>query len=192
MSSLNIKVIVASTRPNRFSEQAAQWIFEKARQRADLDVELVDLRDYPMPFFEEPLPPGMVKEGYTHPIVTKWRGKVSQADGFIIATPEYNHGYPAVLKNALDYVYWNWSRKAVAFVSWGGLGGARAVEQLRLVSIELDMAPIRPAVHMANFWALLDEKGKIKTESFEAAGNKLIDELTWWTRALKEARSPAT
>lgn len=189
--SLNIKVIVGSTRPNRFSEQAAQWIFEKARQRADLNVELVDLRDYPMPFFEEAMPPGMVKEGYAHPVVTRWREKVTEGDGFIIATPEYNHGYPAVLKNALDYVYWNWSRKAVAFVSWGGGGGARAVEQLRLVAIELDMAPIRHAVHMANFWALLDENRKIKTESFEKTGDGLLDQLTWWAGALKAAREAA-
>src|SRR5687767_9512038 len=188
MSTLKIKVIVGSSRANRFSEKPAQWIFDLAKKRSDLDVELLDLRDYPLPFFEEAMPPGMAKDGYTNPQVVKWRDKVREADGFIICSPEYNHGYPAVLKNALDYVYYAWSRKAVAFVSWGGVGGARGVEQLRAVSVELDMAPIRFAVHMANFWALLDENGKIKTESFERAGDALLDHLTWWSRALKEAR----
>ena len=103
MSTLKIKVIVGSTRPNRFSEKPAQWIFDLAKKRADLDVELLDLRDYPLPFFEEALPPGLAKDGYTNPAVVKWREKIREADGFIIVTPEYNHGYPAVLKNALDY-----------------------------------------------------------------------------------------
>jgi NAD(P)H-dependent FMN reductase len=188
MDTLNIKIILGSTRPNRFGEQAANWIFSKATQRADLDVELLDLRDYPLPFFEEPMPPGMAKDGYTHPVVTRWREKIREADGYVIASPEYNHGYPAVLKNALDYVYFAWNRKAVGFVSWGGLGGGRAVEQLRGVAIELDMAPIRWAVHMVNFWSLLDEQGRIKTQSFEASGDALLDHLTWWARALKQAR----
>jgi NAD(P)H-dependent FMN reductase len=192
MDTLKIKVIIGSSRPNRFSEQPAQWIFEKARKRQELDVELLDLRDYPLPFFEEPLPPGLAKDSYTHPVVTKWREKIREADGFIIATPEYNHGYPAVLKNALDYVYFAWSRKPVAFVSWGGLGGGRAVEQLRGVAIELDMAPIRFAVHMVNFWALLDPNGRIKTESFEGSGDVLVEQLTWWAKALKAARGTAS
>ena len=141
MSTLKIKVIVGSTRANRFSEKPAQWIFEMAQKRSDLDVELLDLRDYPLPFFEEPLPPGFAKDNYDNPLVIKWREKIREADGFILVTPEYNHGYPAVLKNALDYVYHVWGRKAVAFVSWGGTGGTRGVEQLRLVTIELDMKP---------------------------------------------------
>lgn len=189
MDTLNIKVIIGSTRPQRFGEQPAHWIFEKARKREELNVELLDLRDYPMPFFEEPMPPGLAKDSYTHPVVTKWREKIREADGFIIASPEYNHGYPAVLKNALDYVYFAWNRKAVGFVSWGGLGGGRCVEQLRGVAIELDMVPIRWAVHMVNFWALLDDKGKVNTASFEQSGEHLIDHLTWWSRALKTARA---
>jgi NAD(P)H-dependent FMN reductase len=127
---LNIKVIVGSTRANRFSEKPAQWIFNIASGHADLQVELLDLREYPLPFFEEALPPGAAKDNYTNPQVVKWREKIKEADGFIICTPEYNHGYPAVLKNALDYTYSSWARKAVAFVSWGGAGGTRGVEQL--------------------------------------------------------------
>lgn len=189
MSTLNVKVIIGSTRPNRFSEQAANWIFEKAKQRTTLAVELLDLRDYPLPFFEEPLPPGLAKDGYTHPVVTRWRDKIKEADGYIVATPEYNHGYPAVLKNALDYTYFAWAKKAISFVSWGGLGGARSVEQLRAVAIELDMAPVRAAVHIPNFWMFLDDKGKFKSfDPYEQAGDALLDQHIWWAGALKAAR----
>jgi NAD(P)H-dependent FMN reductase len=187
MSTLSIKVIVGSTRPNRFSEKPAQWIFDAARKREDLAVELLDLRDYPLPFFEEAMPPGMAKDGYTNPIVVKWRDKIREADGFIICTPEYNHGYPAVLKNALDYVYFAWSRKAVAFVSWGGAGGARGVEQLRAVAIELDMAPTRFAVHIPNPWFIKDIS-EIDTEANQQSAKALLDNLTWWAGALKVAR----
>src|SRR5690606_19438426 len=147
------------------------------------------LRDYPMPFFEEPMPPGMVPEGYPHDVVTRWREKVKEGDGFIFVTPEYNHGYSAVLKNALDYVYYDWSKKTVAFVSWGGAGGVRAVEQLRLVAVEVGMAPTRNAVHIPNCWAMLDANGKLNFESFEQSGTTLLDQRTWWARTLKEGRA---
>ena len=188
MSTLKIKVIVGSSRPNRFSEKAAQWIFDLAKKRTDLDVELLDLRDYPLPFFEEAMPPGLAKDGYTNPAVVKWREKVREADGFIIVSPEYNHGYPAVLKNALDYVYYAWARKAVAFVSWGGAGGARGVEQLRLVAVELDMVPLRRAVHIPNPWFIQDMSG-IDTDVNRQGAQALLDNLTWWTGALKAART---
>jgi NAD(P)H-dependent FMN reductase len=187
MSTLRIKVIVGSTRANRFSEKPAQWIFNLAKARPDLEVELLDLRDYPLPFFEEPFPPGLAKDNYTNPAVVKWREKVEEGDGFIIVTPEYNHGYPAVLKNALDYVYYKWAKKAVAFVSWGGAGGARGVEQLRLVAIELDMCPTRAAVHIPNPWFIKDVS-EIDTDANKQSANALLDQLTWWTRALKTAR----
>ena len=191
MSQLKIKVIVGSTRANRFSEKPAQWIFEEAKKRANLDVELLDLREYPLPFFEEAMPPGMAKDGYTNPVVVRWRDKVREADGFIICTPEYNHGYPAVLKNALDHVYFAWSRKAVAFVSWGGAGGTRSVEQLRLVTIELDMAPTRFAVHISNPWFIKDV-GDLKTDANQGSATALLDQLTWWAAALHAARATST
>ena len=191
MTPLNIKVIVGSTRANRFSEKAAAWIFEEAKKRADLDVELLDLRDHPLPFFEEGLPPGAAKDGYTNPVVVRWRDKIKEADGFIICTPEYNHGYPAVLKNALDYVYYAWSRKPVAFVSWGGNSGIRGVEQLRLVAIELDMAPIRFAVHLPTPPWLVKDVEEIKTEANMRNAATVLDQLTWWAGALRTARAAA-
>ena len=188
MSTLKIKVIVGSTRANRFSEKPAAWIFDLAKQRSDLDVELLDLRDYPLPFFEEAMPPGMAKDGYTNPAVVKWRDKIREADGFIICSPEYNHGYPGVLKNALDYVYFAWSRKAVAFVSWGGAGGARGVEQLRAVAIELDMAP--DPLRRAHSQSVVHQghQPAIDTEANQHAAKAMLDNLTWWTGALKAAR----
>ena len=188
MSTLKIKVIVGSTRANRFSEKPAKWIFDLAKKRSDMDVELLDLSDYPLPFFEEAMPPGLAKDQYENPIVVKWRDKIREADGFIICSPEYNHGYPAVLKNALDYTYFSWARKAVAFVSWGGAGGARGVEQLRLVAIELDMVPTRWAVHIPNPWFIKDIS-EIDTEQNRNSATALLDHLTWWAGALKAART---
>ena len=187
MSTLKIKVIVGSTRANRFSEKPAQWIYGLARARTDLEVELLDLRDYALPFFEEALPPGIAKDNYSNPAIIRWRDKVREADGFIVCSPEYNHGYPAVLKNALDTVYHAWNRKAVAFVSWGGAGGTRGVEQLRLVAIELGMAPARAAVHIANPW-LIKDSGEIDTEQNRQSASALLENLVWWTAALKAAR----
>jgi NAD(P)H-dependent FMN reductase len=191
MSTLKVKVIVGSTRPNRFSEKPAEMILEEAKKRQALDVELVDLRDYPLPFFEEPAPPGLqVRDNYPKPAIMKWRAKVVEGDAFIICTPEYNHGYPAVLKNALDYVYYDWSRKPVAFVSWGGTGGTRGVEQLRLVAIELDMAPIRFAVHIPNPWSVKDAS-ELRTDANLQATAALLDHLTWWGHTLKHGRDTA-
>jgi NAD(P)H-dependent FMN reductase len=187
MSSLEIKVIVGSTRANRFADKPAQWIFSLAKQRADLAVEMLDLRDYALPFFEEALPPGLAKDEYANPAVQAWRAKIRESDGFIVCSPEYNHGYPAVLKNAFDYTYFSWSRKPVAFVSWGSAGGARGVEQLRAVAVELDMAPIRYAVHIPNPWFIKDV-GEIDTEANRQAAAALLDNLAWWARALKAAR----
>lgn len=188
MDKLDIKVILGSTRANRFGEKPAQWIHELAAARSELSVELLDLREYPLPFFEEPYPPGFAKDQYSNPAVIRWRDKVREGDGYIVCTPEYNHGYPAVLKNALDYTYYSWARKPVAFVSWGGVGGTRGVEQLRLVTLELDMTPLRWAVHIPNPWAVKDI-ADIDTEQNRKSAAALLDHLTWWGRALKAART---
>jgi NAD(P)H-dependent FMN reductase len=185
---IKIKVILGSTRQNRLGEKPARWIVETANKRGDIDVELLDLREYPLPFFDEAISPSMAKEPYGNPIVVKWAEKIREADGFIMATPEYNHGPSAVLKNALDYLNAEWNNKPVAFVSWGSVGGARAVEQLRQVAVELQMAPIRNAVHIIAPWMLMDDHGNLKTESFEAAAKAMLEQLAWWTNALKTAR----
>ena len=143
-----IGILLGSTREGRFSERPAQWIFDLATQRDDLSFEMLDLRTYPLPFFDEPLSP--IRAPATHPVAQCWADKLSTLDGLIIVTPEYNHAPTAVLKNALDYAYAEFNRKPVAFVGYGGVGAARAVEQLRLIAVELQMAPLRQAVHLGN------------------------------------------
>jgi len=151
-----ISVIVGSTRQGRFSEKPAKWIFEHLKKRESLHARLLDLRDYPMPFFDQPLTPAMPgRPDFQHEVVQKWTAAIAQSDGFVIVTPEYNYGTSAVLKNALDWVYPQWHRKAVGFVSYGSAMGARAVQQLRETAIELQLAPIRSSVHIpvATLWA---------------------------------------
>ncbi|PTT84196.1 FMN reductase, partial [Pelomonas sp. HMWF004] len=142
----HIGIVIGSTREGRFGDKPAGWIHQLAAQRPDLAVELIDLRDHPLPFFNEPASPAwgpVQNEAARH-----WASKLATLDGLIVVTPEYNHGAPAVLKNAFDYAYKEFSRKPIAFVGYGGVGAARAVEQLRLVAVELQLAPLRNAVHI--------------------------------------------
>jgi len=187
---LKIKIIMGTVRKNRFTEKTNKWVHEEAKKK-DWDVELLDLKDYPMPFYEEPISPAQVKDGnYANPMVRKWAEKINEADAYIVITPEYNHGYPGVLKNAMDQVYNEWNNKPIAFVSHGSAaGGSRSVEQLRLVAVELQMAPIRTGVHIANFWNQVDEKGNLKTEPYQKTLEGLFTQLEWWTKALKAARN---
>ena len=192
-SPLNIKVILGSTREGRFGDKPARWIFDEAAKKENVKAELLDLRDYPLPFFNEPVSPSMIKEPYAHPVVKQWTAKIAEGDAFIIVTAEYNHGYPAVLKNVLDYVYREWHRKTVGFVGYGSVAGARAIEQLRQVAVELQMAPIRAAIHIpsAIYLAVMKEKAPADPKLFEpinAAKDTFLDQLIWWGNALKEAR----
>ncbi len=186
----HISIIVGSTRPNRFSEKPAQWIFELAQKRSDMTTELLDLRDYPLPFYDEPTSPSMIKGEYPNAMAQTWARKIATSDGFIIVTPEYNHGYPAVLKNALDYVYREWNNKTVGFISYGGVGGARAIEQLRQVAVELQMAPIRTSIHIP--WSTYMEttkQGIRALDEFYEKAEQLLTQLLWWAAALKAARA---
>ena len=185
---IKIQVILGTTRQNRFGEKPARWILEKLKERLEVEAELLDLRDYPLPFFNESKSPASSGGVYELAAGRKWADKIGEADGYIMVTPEYNHGYPAVLKNALDYVYKEWNNKPVGFVSYGTVGGARVVEQLREVVIELKMVPVRTAVHIMAFWTLLDEKGNLKTETLEKNTNEMIDQVLWYAKVLKEAK----
>lgn len=191
-STLNIKIIAGSTREGRFSDQAAAWITEETKKQAGVEAELLDLRNYEMPFFSEAATPSYKQEPYKHPVVARFTAKIAEGDAFIIVTPEYNHGTSGVLKNALDWVYQEWNNKPVAFVSYGSVGGARAVEQLRLNAIELQMAPIRAAVHIPGnqYFPVLFGKADANElfDSLTGDAKAMIDQLLWWTRALKTAR----
>jgi NAD(P)H-dependent FMN reductase len=187
-----ISVIVGSTRQGRFSEKPAQWIFEHLGKRKEIETGLLDLRDFPMPFFDQAVPPSMPgRPPYPNEVVQKWTAQIGASDGFVFVTPEYNYGTSAVLKNAIDWVYPEWNRKAAAFVSYGSAMGARAVQQLRETAIEVQMAPIRSSVPLpvATLWAHFQggdvNKGLAEMDQQAAA---MIDDLLWWTSALKTAR----
>jgi len=191
-----ISVIVGSTRRGRFSEKPAEWILQHLKKRDGVDARLLDLRDYPMPFFDEPVTPAMPgRQPYENEVVKTWTAAIAQSDGFVFVTPEYNYGPAAVLKNAIDWVYPEWNRKAVAFVSYGSALGARSVQQLRETAIELQLAPVRSAVHIpvATLWAHY-QGGDVEAglADLEARASALIDDLLWWTVALKMARARAS
>ena len=189
---IKIQVIMGSTRQGRFVEQPAQWIFKKLKEKKDVEAELIDLRDWPLPFFDEPVSPGMMsiqKADYVSKLGKKWAGKIGEADGYLMVVPEYNHGYPAVLKNAIDYVYKEWNNKPIAFMSYGGAaGGTRSVQQLRQVVVELQMVPIRNGVHIPLYWTQLDEKGQLKMDNHTEGAENMLDQLITWTKDLKTVR----
>ncbi|MCC6982004.1 MAG: NAD(P)H-dependent oxidoreductase [Bauldia sp.] len=189
MAKPKIAIIVGTTRPGRFSEIPAAWIAELAAKRPEIEVEVLDLRDYPMPLFDEAGAPAWAPT--QNEVALRWQQKVAEADGFIAVTGEYNRGPAAVLKNAFDYAYKEWNRKPIAFVGYGGTGGARAIEQLRLNAIEMQMAPIRVGVHIqAPVYMAVRNEGKT-LDSFDflqqSAGD-LLDQLIWWAYVLKAAR----
>ncbi|MCX7303678.1 MAG: NAD(P)H-dependent oxidoreductase [Hyphomicrobiales bacterium] len=190
MSKPKIGVIVGSTRATRFADKPAEWIASIAKARGDFDVEIVDLRDYPMPFFDEVA--SSLWAPSKNEVALRWQKKVAELDGFVVIAAEYNRGPTAVLKNALDYAYTEWNRKPVTFVGYGGVGGARAVEQLRLHAVELQMAPVRNAVHIggADFMGVWQQGKKLEDlEHLHQAATVALDDLAWWAKALLKARA---
>jgi len=190
---LKIAVILGSTRQGRFGEKPARWIFGELQKKPGITAEFLDLRDYPMPFFDQAVSPGWISEPYKNEVVARWTKKIAAQDGFIAVTPEYNRSTSGVLKNALDWVYKEWNRKPMAFVSYGGAGGARAVEHLRTIVVELQMAPIRSAVHLPLdvYLSMMKDEAPVDPARFkpvQQAADTMIDQLIWWTRALKDAR----
>ncbi|HTY12130.1 MAG TPA: NAD(P)H-dependent oxidoreductase [Bacteroidota bacterium] len=168
-SRTTIHVIIGSTRPNRFSEKIGRYVFDELRKRQDVQAELIDLRDWPLPFFDETISPASNKGVYANALGKKWASKVGEADGYIMVTPEYNHGYSAVLKNAIDWVFGEWNNKPAGFVGYGNAGGARAIEQLRQVVIELHMYPIRGALHVPGevYMAVRNEQAPVNPDLFK-------------------------
>jgi NAD(P)H-dependent FMN reductase len=191
-----ISVIVGSIRQARFSEKPAHLVLDHLKNRAGIETRLLDLRNFPMPFFDQPVPPAMPgRAPYENEVVQRWTAEIARSDGFVFVTPEYNYGPPAVLKNALDWIYPEWNRKAAAFVSYGAAAGARSVQQLRETAIELQLAPIRSSVHIpaAVLWAHF-QGGDVDAglAEPEAQAKTMIDDLLWWTKALKTARTAAS
>lgn len=187
---LNIALIVGSTRPNRFADHPKAWIEAGARARDDLKLDVLDLRDHPLPFYNEPAPPIYTKGAYSEPASEAWRLKIGRYDGFIATVAEYNHGPTAVMKNAFDSAFYEWNRKPIAFVGYGGSGGVRAIEHLRGVAIELQMAPVKHEVNIARepYIGVIQGKTLDDFSYLTEARTALLDNLVWWGEALKAAR----
>ncbi|MBP1846140.1 NAD(P)H-dependent FMN reductase [Rhizobium petrolearium] len=192
MAKPKIAIIITSTRDVRFGEKPAKWIYETASQREDMEFELVDLRDFPLPFFNEKASNAWVPT--ENEVGQRWQKKVAEFDGYIFIVAEYNRSITAVLKNALDYSYKEWNRKPAAAVGYGSVGGARAVEHLRNIAVELQMVPTRPGVHIqgADFFAAWQQGKDLKELTHLEPGVKtMLDDLSWWATALKTAREKA-
>ncbi len=190
MDKPTIGIIISTTREGRFGDRPARWILDMASVRTDLDFEIVDLRDYPLPLFGET--DYSAYDGTPgSEIASRFKQKMAELDGYLFVTAEYNHSIPGALKNALDHAYPEFNRKPAAFVGYGGVGGARAVEQLRLICIELQMAPTRTAVHIGMEPYLgVTQEGK-ELSDFDFLGKSAVatlGELAWWTHTLKAGR----
>src|SRR6187401_2277412 len=146
---IKIAIILGSTRPGRNGEAVAKWVSEIAQKRNDAEFELVDIKEFNLPLLDEPVPPSMGQ--YSKPHTKAWAAKIGSFDGYVLVAPEYNHGISGALKNAIDFLFAEWNNKAAGFVSYGSAGGARAVEQLRLVLAELMVADVRAQVMLSLF-----------------------------------------
>ena len=182
--SLQLAIIIGSTREGRFGPRVARWFASMAHDHGRFEVDLVDLA-------EADLPARLTRQPAPH--VDEYRARLERADAFVVVTPEYNHGYPAPLKQAIDLAYTEWQAKPVAFVSYGGLaGGLRAVEQLRQVFAELHAATVRDVVSLHNPWTLFDDDARThEPTGAEAAAKTMLDRLAWWAGALRTARDDA-
>lgn len=187
MADLKIAIILGSTRPGRNGAAVAEWVLEQAQQRTAADYELVDLADFPLPLLDEAIPPSAGQYMGDH--TKEWAAKIASFDGFVFVTPEYNHSTSGVLKNALDYLYAEWNNKAAAFVGYGAVGAARAIEHLRGISSELQMAHVRQQL---GFSLYADFKNFSEftpgPQSAESAA-ALFDQLESWTAAMKSVRT---
>lgn len=185
-----IGIILGSTREGRVGERVGRWVFELASKRDDLSFEFIDLRDWPLPFYPHAAVPKVAERSYTDGQQRAWVELIERLDGFILVTPEYNHGYSAILKNALDFTYTGWNKKPVAFVSYGGsAGGVRVVQQLRQVAVELQLVALRNEVNIPFVAHALDDQGKPRDEFHAKQARGMLDQLSWWARALKTART---
>jgi NAD(P)H-dependent FMN reductase len=183
---LKVGIVTGSTRPNRKSLDVAKWVLEIAQKRGDAEYELVDIKDFELPLFDEPIPPSMGK--YQQPHTKRWAAKIASQDAFIFVSPEYNHGISGALKNAIDFLFAEWNHKAAGFVSYGGAGGARAVEQLRLVLAEVHVATVRAQV-LLSLRTDFENFTTFKPEPHHARSvGTVLDQVVAWGGALKQLR----
>lgn len=185
---LNVAIILGSTRPERNGEAVAQWIYKIAKKRSsDTRFEYIDIKDFNLPLLDEPIPPSQGK--YTKEHTKLWSAKIDSFDAFVFVTPEYNHGIPGALKNAIDFLYREWNNKAAGFVSYGSAGGVRSVEQLRLVMAELQVADVRAQVTLSLFTDFENFTTFKPAAYHEELVNSMLDQVIAWGGALKTLRT---
>jgi len=181
-----IAIIIGSTRPGRNGEAVAKWVYEIARKRTDAEFELVDIKDFNLPLLDEPVPAS--RGQYSKPHTKTWAAKIASFDGYVFVNPEYNHGISGALKNAIDFLYAEWNNKAAGFVSYGGAGGVRAVEQLRLVLADVGIATVVNQVSLSLF-ADFENFSVFKPASrHEKSVHEMLDQVIAWAGALKPLR----
>lgn len=183
---LRTAIVIGSTRPNRVGESVARWAYELAKKRTDAEFELVDIRDFDLPLLDEPIPPSQGK--YAKPHTKAWAAKIASFDAFVFVTPEYNHGISGALKNALDFIYAEWNNKAAGFVGYGSAGGVRAVESLRLVMAELQIADVRAQVALSLFTDFENFTTFKPDPRHEKSLAAMLDQVIAWGSALKALR----
>ena len=186
---VNVGIILGSTRPNRNGEAVARWVLERVTARNDATYELVDLKDYNLPLLDEPIPPSQGK--YSQPHTKRWAEKIALFDAFIFVTAEYNHAIPGALKNAIDFLYREWNNKAAAFVSYGSAGGARAVESLRLVMAEIQIADVRAQVMFSLATDFKDYREFTPDPRHEKELDTMLKQLLPWAEAMRTVRTQA-
>ena len=194
MTKPKIALIISSTRPTRFADVPAQWMLEQAKARTDMSIELVDLRDYPMPFFAE-----MASNAWMptqDPVAVKWQKKLAEFDGYIFVLAEYNRSISAVLKNALDQAYVEWAHKPFGAIAYGSMGGTSALAHLRVIGVELQMVPVRNAVHVggSDFFQVHPGMGGSGNVADIEAGllpsaKATLDDVVWWAKATMAAKA---
>ncbi len=184
---IRIAIIIGSTRPGRKADAVAKWVYGIAQKRSEAEFEIVDIRDYNLPLLDEAIPPSQGQ--YSQPHTKTWAAKVAAFDAFVFVTPEYNHGIPGALKNAIDYLYREWNNKAAGFVSYGSMGGARAVESLRLVMGELQVADVRQQVMLSLFTDFENFTTFKPAALHEKSVNAMLDQVIAWGGALQTLRN---
>ena len=183
---LNIGVIIGSTRPGRVGEQVGKWVFGLAGKRTDAKFELVDIQEFNLPLLDEAVPPSQGKYSKDH--TKKWAAKIDSFDGFVFVTPEYNHGICGALKNAIDFLFKEWNNKAAGFVGYGSAGGVRAVEHLRQVMAEVQVATVRNQVALSLFSDFENYTTFKPDPRHEKSVGNMLDQLLAWSGALKTLR----
>jgi NAD(P)H-dependent FMN reductase len=184
---IRVAIVTGSTRPGRNNEAVAAWVFDIAKKRSDAQFELVDIAGYNLPLLDESIPPTLGQYSRAH--TKAWAAKIGSFDAYVFVTPEYNHGISGALKNAIDYLFAEWNNKAAGFVSYGGAGGARAVEQLRLVMGELMVATVRAQVLLSMFTDFENFSVFKPDPRREGEVNTVLDQVIAWGGALKTVRS---